>query len=225
MSPSSTDTDKHPSAWKSWLPVSWSKELVPAADPNDAPSTRWNISAPPRLLSLAPAAFLITASLGFIRSARASSLRYLAENAHRPPRTKQGWYFYQKTKNYRVLLAGIKGAAKDGARGFGVGATWVFVEHYWEKMGEVEYKWVAETAKSTNELAAGVTTSALVSVLYKLGWRTGLRTVGLGAIMGGTLQIGQSVSNAIRKVEEERKAEEAEKLAQKDSATQEKAVV
>ncbi|RKP22318.1 hypothetical protein SYNPS1DRAFT_6285, partial [Syncephalis pseudoplumigaleata] len=39
---------------------------------------------------------------------RQSGLQYLAENAHRLPRTKADWYFYHKTKNYRVMLGGIR---------------------------------------------------------------------------------------------------------------------
>ncbi|OZJ01816.1 hypothetical protein BZG36_04815, partial [Bifiguratus adelaidae] len=43
---------------------------------------------------------------------RQSGLQYLAENAHRLPRTVQGWYFYHKTKNYKVMYGGIKRGAR-----------------------------------------------------------------------------------------------------------------
>ena len=58
------------------------------------------LTVPPRLLVLPPAFFIVGSLLGFIRGTRSASLKFLAENAHRPPRTLQGWYFYNKTKNY-----------------------------------------------------------------------------------------------------------------------------
>lgn len=48
-----------------------------------------------------------------IRGGRAAGLRFLAENAHNPPKTVRGWYFYNKTKNYRMMWAGLR----DGTRG------------------------------------------------------------------------------------------------------------
>jgi hypothetical protein len=37
---------------------------------------------------------------------RFRGLQFLAENAHRAPRTKGEWYFYHKTKRYQMLAAG-----------------------------------------------------------------------------------------------------------------------
>ena len=52
-------------------------------------------------------------ALGVYRGGRMASLRFLAENAHRAPKTVKGWYFYNKTKNYRMLYGGLKAGAKD----------------------------------------------------------------------------------------------------------------
>ena len=54
--------------------------------------------------------------LGASKGGLAARLRFRAENAHRLPRTTRGWYFYHKSKNYHVLLAGIKEAARMGGR-------------------------------------------------------------------------------------------------------------
>ncbi|KAJ1822496.1 hypothetical protein LPJ60_002021 [Coemansia sp. RSA 2675] len=43
-----------------------------------------------------------------------SGRQYLAERAHRLPTTVQGWFFYQKWKNYRVILGAMRGATKPG---------------------------------------------------------------------------------------------------------------
>lgn len=44
---------------------------------------------------------------GITRGAKLASLRYLAENAHRLPKTKGAWYFFHKRKNNVVLKGGI----------------------------------------------------------------------------------------------------------------------
>ncbi|KAF8340722.1 uncharacterized protein EI90DRAFT_2853310, partial [Cantharellus anzutake] len=62
-------------------------------------------------------------TLGFLRSARKTSFQYLVEHAHNPPRMVQGWYFYHKRKNYKVMWEGMKGGMKEGGR-FGVGGVW-----------------------------------------------------------------------------------------------------
>lgn len=72
-------------------------------------------------LVLAPTcAFLFGFCSGAITRSKLASRQFLAENAHRLPSTMPGWYFYQKTKNYRVLL----GAARGGARTGGALALW-----------------------------------------------------------------------------------------------------
>ncbi|BGP21822.1 hypothetical protein Rt10032_c01g0520 [Rhodotorula toruloides] len=73
--------------------------------------------AAPGLLVLGPVSALIFGfTSGLVSSSKLASKQFLAENAHRLPTTVQGWYFYQKTKNYRVLFAGLKGGFKTGAR-------------------------------------------------------------------------------------------------------------
>jgi hypothetical protein len=52
-------------------------------------------------------------ALGFYRGGRMASLRFLAENAHRAPKTFKGWYLYNKTKNYRMMYGGLKDGVKD----------------------------------------------------------------------------------------------------------------
>lgn len=48
---------------------------------------------------------------GITRGARLASLKYLAENAHRLPRTKGTWYFFHKRKNNVVLKEGMNRGA------------------------------------------------------------------------------------------------------------------
>lgn len=108
-------------------------------DEDDKPqSIHINVSDPTLLLIPACAATFGFAS-GLLSGAKKSSLQFLAENAHRQPTTLQGWYFYNKTKNYRVALGGAKTglftaaklgawtsgfvALKEGASRIGLGRT------------------------------------------------------------------------------------------------------
>ncbi|KAK0551720.1 hypothetical protein OC846_001925 [Tilletia horrida] len=76
---------------------------------------------------------LTAMGLGFVSgvfsSASRASMVFMAENAHRQPDTVQGWYFYNKTKNYKVILAGVKGGFKSGLRLGAWAVSWVALDH------------------------------------------------------------------------------------------------
>lgn len=117
----------------------------------------------PRRYYLVPCACFTTGFvLGITRGARAASLRFLAENAHRRPTTVQGWYFYKKTKNYRVMWGALKGGAGVGAKMAGFGALWVGLEQgaleIGERLGGTGGAWV----KEGREMTAGVGSAGLV---------------------------------------------------------------
>ncbi len=77
---------------------------------------RLGIPAVPRLVLLSVISSLTCFCLGALAGGRKSAYQFLAENAHRLPRTEQGWYFYHKTKNYRVMQAGIRAGARYAVR-------------------------------------------------------------------------------------------------------------
>lgn len=56
--------------------------------------------------------FLIQAPKGGARAA----FQYRAENAHRFPTTKNGWYFYHKTKNYKSIIGGVVEGVRFGTQ-------------------------------------------------------------------------------------------------------------
>lgn len=85
---------------------------LPSLDRNDLP----RIGIRQDLLLIPTSAFLFGFVSGLVTSSRLSGRQFLAENAHRLPTTVQGWYFYTKTKNYRVMHGGIKGGLKTGGR-------------------------------------------------------------------------------------------------------------
>jgi hypothetical protein len=67
---------------------------------------------------------------GFRSGYNVGSLQYLAENAHRMPRTKGSWYFYHKRKNYVVLKQAMIDGAKRGTRFAGMGVLYFGIEAY-----------------------------------------------------------------------------------------------
>jgi hypothetical protein len=94
-----------------------------------------HLTIPPRFYLVPGAAVIVGSAIGLMRGSQAASLRFLAENVHRPPTTVQGWYFYNKTKNYKVLLGGLKGAGAEASRLAIVALGWVSIEEGLERFG------------------------------------------------------------------------------------------
>lgn len=126
-------------------------------DEHDTSKPTIHITIPERYYLLPSAALIAGTSIGLVRGSRQASLRFLAENVHRPPTTVQGWYFYNKTKNYRVLMGGLKGAGMDGLK---IGATatgWVVIEEGCKRLG----------VEDVSEVVAGLGTAGLFSLACK----------------------------------------------------------
>lgn len=120
------------------MSLSYLYQMSYDSEEDEASVIRINISDPTLLLIPTCAASFGFVS-GLLSGAKKSSLQFLAENAHRQPTTLQGWYFYNKTKNYRVALGGAKTglftaarlgawtsgfvALKEGASKIGLGRT------------------------------------------------------------------------------------------------------
>lgn len=113
-----------------------------------------------RYFILPASAAMMGTLIGAVRGSRQASLRYLAENAHRPPTTVQGWYFYNKTKNYRRMAAGLQEGGRNAVK-LGVAAlVWVGIEDGLERCGQ---PWA-----EAKELGAGVGTASVFAVACKL---------------------------------------------------------
>ncbi|KAG6855071.1 hypothetical protein C0991_006000 [Blastosporella zonata] len=137
------------------------------------------INIPPRFYLVPGAAFMVGTTIGLMRGSRDASLRFLAENAHRPPTTVQGWYFYNKTKNYKVIYGGMKGAAAEASKLSAVALGWVGIEEGLERVGWGQF----------SEVGAGLGTAGMFSAVYRLPWKTTQRTLVLGLVMGGGLKL------------------------------------
>ncbi|KAG8925044.1 hypothetical protein FRC02_009956 [Tulasnella sp. 418] len=119
-----------------------------------------HITIPRHVYMLPLSTSLLGFTLGFVRGSRKSALRYLAENAHRRPTTVQGWYFYQKTKNYRVLFGGLKEGGKYALKVGGLGVGWVGLEQGWAAACETVG---APAAGEMKEVVAGGGLAAMIA--------------------------------------------------------------
>jgi hypothetical protein len=54
--------------------------------------------------------------LGAAKGGPEASYKYRAENSHRFPTTKAGWYLYHKSKNYHSIIGGVKEGLRLGGR-------------------------------------------------------------------------------------------------------------
>lgn len=130
-----------------------SAPAAPSPSP-DAPR-QIRLSIPARYYLLPGTAVLVGTTLGLLRGSRAARLRFLAENAHRTPTTVRGWYFYNKTKNYRVMMAGLKMAGLDAGRLAASALGWVAVEEGMARVG----------LEGGKEVGAGLATAAVFSAV------------------------------------------------------------
>lgn len=106
--PVHTDTPKKPPPFMRF-PTSESREVwLSQQRLSMAPQSRFIIGT--------TAATLIGMTLGVSQGAMMTGLRFRAENAHRLPASQTGWYLYHKSKNYHMMLGGLK-------EGLGMGLT------------------------------------------------------------------------------------------------------
>lgn len=92
----------------------------PPAAPNPrrpgAHTQRLSLPFALRLSALTISSMAIGGTLGSFLGGHRASLIFRAENAHRAPTTTSGWYFYHKTKNYRIMRGAVFEGLRTGAR-------------------------------------------------------------------------------------------------------------
>lgn len=159
-------------------------------------STAYHLQIPPRFYLVPGSAFIIGAAIGLRRGGRGAALRFLAENVHRPPTTVQGWYFYNKTKNYKVLLGGLKGAGRESSKLAAVALGWVGIEEGMDRIGWGNVSEVGAALGTAGVFSAlcgwTIIHSIACDIMYvadRLPWKSTRRTVLLGLAIGSTLTV------------------------------------
>lgn len=120
---------------------------------------RAGLTTTPRLLLMTGIGSFWGFSIGAFLGGRQSGLQYLAENAHKLPTTVQGWYFYHKTKNYRMMLGGVKKGVRYAGKTGGLCLLYSSLEAALDD--------VRGEADVFNSVAAGISTGTVFSLLSK----------------------------------------------------------
>ncbi|EMR09095.1 hypothetical protein PNEG_02441 [Pneumocystis murina B123] len=141
---------------------------------------RLNLPLISRLILYTSVSSFLSFTLGSIVGGKKSGLRFLVENAHRLPQTVQGWYFYHKTKNYYVMLGGIKVGLKYAFR------TSLWVNIYLGMEYILDY--VRKCIDAGNTVLASVLSGLIFSYVHQFSYTMTLRifylTSSLGLING-----------------------------------------
>jgi len=117
---------------------------------------------------------------GIYVGARTRRLQFLAENAHRLPKTVKGWFYYHRERNYQCLKAaadeGIRQAVRFGSVMGGFAAI------------ETAIDLVRQREDVVSTLMAGVTSTLVFSLVYQLPQSSTRRAlmfgVGISGIVG-----------------------------------------
>ncbi|KAL5508218.1 hypothetical protein ACEPAH_5837 [Sanghuangporus vaninii] len=163
--------------------MSHSNESTQAEHTSDSSSNNSEIrlNIPSRYVILTSGCGVMGMSLGLIRGSRAEGMRFLAENAHRPPTTLRGWYLYKKTKNYRMMWGGLREGGRKALQLGAIGATFAACEDGVDRVGFGEVK----------EAGAGVGTAVLFCAFYRLPWVLTRRVVLLGGVVGAGMSLAR----------------------------------
>lgn len=124
---------------------------------------RLAVQPPIRIAMATGVAGLVGFATGLQQGARHGGLQFLAENAHRMPRTKGGWYFYHKRKNYVLMNQGLSAGFKRAAKYGTVTCIYFGLEAYFDKL------------RGVIDFGNTVASSAIVGVGYGLSTQPGLK--------------------------------------------------
>ncbi|KAJ2228123.1 hypothetical protein IWW45_006738 [Coemansia sp. RSA 485] len=114
-----------------------------------------------------------------------SGRKYLAERAHRLPNTVKGWYFYQKWKNYRVMLGAMKGAMRYGAKVGGCVLAYTSIEAMVDR--------VVGEAQVMSSVVAGLGSAVGMSVIARLPRSSSRRACMAGMVVGMLTGVAQDI--------------------------------
>ena len=155
--------------------------------PLDRARDRFDTPTAARLLLLTGLTSMTTFTLGALQGGKLSGYQFLAENAHRLPRTHQGWYFYHKTKNYRVMYGGLRYGLRYAARTAGWTLLFGALESAIDTVRGPDYVDFISTA------TAAATTALVFARRNGFSRQLTKRTVSLALAVGTTAGVLQDI--------------------------------
>ncbi|KAL6714109.1 hypothetical protein ACLMJK_008603 [Lecanora helva] len=135
-------------------------------------------------------AFITGLSLGLSHGSKTAGLRFRAENSHRFPTTSTGWYLYHKSKNYHMMLGGIKEGVKMGAKISFWGGGFFLVEEAIDRL--------RRTKDFFSTLIAGLSISGGFSAWNRFPLPTAGRTIKAGLYGGLAFGLAQDALGLAR---------------------------
>ncbi|KAI9658965.1 MAG: hypothetical protein M1821_001925 [Bathelium mastoideum] len=174
-------------------PSNLSPNVSEATSPHSHPPFRLSIPPTFRILLITTLSSTLGFGLGLTHGATLAGLRFRAENAHRLPDTRAGWYLYHKSKNYAAMWGGVREGGRMALR---VGVwTGAFV------LAEEAVDGGRGRRDGFSSVVAGLGTAAAFSAWNRFPLPTAARTARLGLLVGlgfGVLQDGVAVMKGER---------------------------
>ncbi|CAG8489072.1 13235_t:CDS:2, partial [Acaulospora colombiana] len=160
---------------------------TPQNSPESLPPTsppyrfRANLSPLDRFIAIAAVSSGWGLLFGSYTGGKTAGLQHLAENAHKLPRTKSGWYHYHKHKNFRMIIGGLKSGIHLAGKTSLLCLCFSGTEAILDELRKENDIW--------NSCVAGLLSAGIISSFYRLPRQSAkyAYTIGLGfgLITGG----------------------------------------
>lgn len=177
----------------------FSRQLKPPPLSTSQHETHERFGFPPgnRILTGAGLAYGGGLLLGLSVGGRKAGLRFRAENAHRLPINKRGWYLYHQEKNKQVLLESFREGNRMGMRLLPLVVILFGVE---ETMDTLRLKEYGDDSRKDflSTTVAGVTAAGCFSTWHQLPMATAARMAKLGLLFGLGVGLAQDALHVLR---------------------------
>ena len=111
-------------------------------------------------------------ALGASKGGAQAAYRYRAENAHRFPTTKSGWYLYHKSKNYHTIIGSVKEGLRWGGRLSGWATLFIVSE---EMIDQLRGRGSDKNRDVASTVCAGMATAGIYNWKHRMDFFTSAR--------------------------------------------------
>jgi len=200
------------------LPSTEITALTPGPTLHRSSPERLGMNFDKRILLAGFSAFACGFTLGSTHAGRLASLRFRAENAHRLPISRPGWYLYHKSKNYYKMKAGIVEGMRKGVWLASWASVFFVIEESmdvfrgtWragrtleemEGIDELDFKNMKREVEKNRDFVsstiAGMVTGGLWSAWNAFPMVTAARTIRMGLFVGLGYGLSQDAMTYVR---------------------------